>query len=178
MATVYRYIREAVDLLAALVPTLQQALKRAAAKAFVILDGTLLPIDRIAADRPFYSGKHRKHGMKSSPTRSAACCGPPPHCPAPCTTSRRPAATASSTPWPRPASFAPETRATRALAAPYGCPSVANTATFQSASRPSLSPTRASVPSASWRLLRKLRCSITRITGLVQAVLALHITWV
>jgi hypothetical protein len=27
----------------------------------------------------------------------------------------------------------------------------------------------------SWRLLRKLRCSTTRITGLVQAVLALHI---
>lgn len=28
-----------------------------------MLDGTLLPIDRIAADRPFYSGKHKKHGM-------------------------------------------------------------------------------------------------------------------
>ena len=27
------------------------------------MDGTLIPIDRIAADRPFYSGKHRKHGM-------------------------------------------------------------------------------------------------------------------
>lgn len=26
-----------------------------------------------------------------------------------------------------------------------------------------------------WRLLRKLRCSTTRVTGLVQAVLALHI---
>ena len=32
-------------------------------KAVVILDGTLLPIDRIAADRPFHSGKHKKHGM-------------------------------------------------------------------------------------------------------------------
>jgi DDE superfamily endonuclease len=29
----------------------------------VVLDGTLLPIDRVAADRPFYSGKHRRHGM-------------------------------------------------------------------------------------------------------------------
>lgn len=29
----------------------------------MILDGTLLPIDRIAADRPYYSGKHQKHGM-------------------------------------------------------------------------------------------------------------------
>lgn len=27
-------------------------------KAFVILDCTLLPIDRIAADTPYYSGKH------------------------------------------------------------------------------------------------------------------------
>ena len=27
------------------------------------MDGTLIPIDRVAADRPFYSGKHKKHGM-------------------------------------------------------------------------------------------------------------------
>jgi hypothetical protein len=32
-------------------------------KAFVILDGPLLPIDRIAADTPYYSGKHKRHGM-------------------------------------------------------------------------------------------------------------------
>lgn len=32
-------------------------------KAYLTLDGTLLPIHRIAADRPFYSGKHKKHGM-------------------------------------------------------------------------------------------------------------------
>jgi hypothetical protein len=25
----------------------------------VVLDGTLIPVDRVAADRPFYSGKHR-----------------------------------------------------------------------------------------------------------------------
>jgi AcrR family transcriptional regulator len=31
--------------------------------AYVILDGTLIPIDRVAADPPFYSGKHKKHGM-------------------------------------------------------------------------------------------------------------------
>jgi hypothetical protein len=29
----------------------------------VVIDGTLIPIDRVAADRPFYSGKHRKHAM-------------------------------------------------------------------------------------------------------------------
>jgi hypothetical protein len=28
--------------------------------AFVVLDGTLIAVDRVAADRPFYSGKHRK----------------------------------------------------------------------------------------------------------------------
>ncbi|GGO52862.1 hypothetical protein GCM10012287_38150 [Streptomyces daqingensis] len=38
-------------------------MKTASTKAFVILDGTLLPIDRAAADRPFFSGKHKKHGM-------------------------------------------------------------------------------------------------------------------
>ncbi|WP_267717326.1 transposase family protein [Streptomyces sp. CoH17] len=61
--TAYRYIAEAVYVLAALAPDLAAAVKTAARKAFVILDGTLLPIDRIAADRPFYSGKHKKHGM-------------------------------------------------------------------------------------------------------------------
>jgi hypothetical protein len=29
----------------------------------VAIDGTLIAIDRLAADRPFYSGKHRRHGM-------------------------------------------------------------------------------------------------------------------
>ena len=63
VSTVYRYITEAVGLLAAWAPDLATAVTAASAKAFVILDGTLLPIDRIAADRPFYSGKHKKHGM-------------------------------------------------------------------------------------------------------------------
>jgi hypothetical protein len=57
--TAYRYITEAVNLLAALAPTLTEAERATSTKAYVILDGTLLPIDRIAADRPFYSGKHK-----------------------------------------------------------------------------------------------------------------------
>ena len=36
---------------------------RDAGHAYVVIDGTLIPIDRVAADRPFYSGKHRRHGM-------------------------------------------------------------------------------------------------------------------
>ena len=63
IATVFRYIREAVEVLAALAPTLAEAMKTIRAKAFVILDGTLLPIDRIAADTPYYSGKHKRHGV-------------------------------------------------------------------------------------------------------------------
>src|SRR5512135_698913 len=34
-----------------------------AGHAYVVIDGTLIPVDRVAADRPFYSGKHRRHGM-------------------------------------------------------------------------------------------------------------------
>ncbi|WP_434099675.1 transposase family protein [Streptomyces minutiscleroticus] len=63
IATVCRSIREAVDLLAPLAPTLEQAMGTARSKAYVILDGTLLLTDRIAADRPYYSGKKKHHGM-------------------------------------------------------------------------------------------------------------------
>lgn len=62
-ATAYRYIREAIEVLAALAPTLQQAMSEARRKTFLILDGALLPIDRIAEDRPYYSGKPKRHGM-------------------------------------------------------------------------------------------------------------------
>jgi DDE superfamily endonuclease/Helix-turn-helix of DDE superfamily endonuclease len=64
-ATAWRYVTETVRLLAARSPRLAPAL-RAAAKAghaFVVIDGTLIAIDRVAKDRPFYSGKHKKHGM-------------------------------------------------------------------------------------------------------------------
>lgn len=63
IATVHRSIREAVDLLAALAPTLGQAMTTMRKKACVILDGTVLPIDRVAADQPYYSGKKKHHGM-------------------------------------------------------------------------------------------------------------------
>ena len=64
-ATAWRYARETVTLLAARTPKLRGALAAAkkAGHAFAVIDGTLVPIDRVAADRPFYSGKHRKHGM-------------------------------------------------------------------------------------------------------------------
>ncbi len=66
-STVSRYVAEAIGLLAALAPTLEQAITVAAGKAFVILDGTLLRIDRVGMgsgyDRAFYSGKHKCHGL-------------------------------------------------------------------------------------------------------------------
>src|SRR5437899_3064180 len=64
-ATAWRYVTETVGLLAARSPKLRTALRDAkqAGHAYVVIDGTLIPIDRVAADRPFYSGKHRRHGM-------------------------------------------------------------------------------------------------------------------
>ena len=58
-------MHETVELLAARAPKLRRAVRDAkrAGCAYVILDGTLIPVDRVAADRPFYSGKHKKHGM-------------------------------------------------------------------------------------------------------------------
>lgn len=47
----YRYIAETVDVLTALTPDPAAAVKMATRKAFVILDGTLLPIDRVPGDR-------------------------------------------------------------------------------------------------------------------------------
>jgi hypothetical protein len=64
-ATAWRYVSETVALLAARAPRLRTAIRDAAKAgyAYVVLDGTLIPIDRVAADRPFYSGKHRRHEM-------------------------------------------------------------------------------------------------------------------
>jgi hypothetical protein len=63
--TAWRYVEETTALLAARAPKLRRAVREAkkAGWAYVVLDGTLIPIDRVAADRPFYSGKHKKHGM-------------------------------------------------------------------------------------------------------------------
>lgn len=64
-STCWRYVHETVELLATASPKLRQALREAKRRgwAYVVLDGTLIPIDRIAADRPFYSGKHKMHGV-------------------------------------------------------------------------------------------------------------------
>ena len=74
VATAWRYVNETVELLAARAPKLRKAVRDAkkAGYAYVVVDGTLIAIDRVAADRPFYSGKHKRHGMNlqviASPT--------------------------------------------------------------------------------------------------------------
>jgi hypothetical protein len=185
-ATAYRYVTEAVDLLAALAPTLEQAMKTASAKAFVLLDGTLLPIDRIAADRPFYSGKHKKHGMNVQVIAD-------PH---------------GRLLWASPAlpgavhdikaarthgiidaleDAGVECWADKAYQGAGGTVRVPfrgrweNLSAGQQAVNRAHAKIRALVEQAmatlkTWRLLRKLRCSTTRITSLVQAVLTLHLT--
>lgn len=66
-ATAYRYLREGKQVLAAQAPTLDQAMQVARRKAYVTLDATLVRIDRVATasgnDRPYYSGKHKAHGV-------------------------------------------------------------------------------------------------------------------
>jgi DDE superfamily endonuclease/Helix-turn-helix of DDE superfamily endonuclease len=61
--TAWRYVREAVTLLAAHADDLETATACAARLAYAILDGTLIPIDRVANQKPYYSGKHRRHGV-------------------------------------------------------------------------------------------------------------------
>jgi DDE superfamily endonuclease/Helix-turn-helix of DDE superfamily endonuclease len=64
-STAWRYVNETTALLAARAPRLRTAVRDAkrAGYAYVVVDGTLIPVDRVAADRPFYSGKHKRHGM-------------------------------------------------------------------------------------------------------------------
>lgn len=184
-STAYRYVTEAVEVLAALAPTLAEAVRAASMKAFVLLDGTLLPIDRVAADRPFYSGKHKKHGMNVQVIADPA----------------------GRLLWASPAlpGAVHDIRAARehgildalthagitcwsdkgyqgaggTIRVPYRGRWETLSDGQQAVNR-SHAKIRALVEQAvatlkTWRLLRKLRCSPTRITGLVQAVLCLHL---
>jgi hypothetical protein len=160
--------------------------RTASVKAYVILDGTLLPIDRIAADRPYHSGKHRKHGVNVQVIADPF----------------------GRLLWASPAlpGAVHDVRAARAhgivdaLAetaiqgwADKGYRGAGGTVRIpcrgrwealsagQKAVNRSHAKIRALVEQAvatlkSWRLLRRLRCSTTRITSLVQAVLTPHLT--
>ncbi|MEU1535837.1 IS5 family transposase [Streptomyces fagopyri] len=182
--TAYRYVAEAVDLLAALAPTIEEAARRASTKAFVLLDGTLLPIDRIAADRPFYSGKHKKHGMNAQilADPSGRLLWASPALPGAVHDVRaarehgilRILTDAGVTCW--------ADKGYRGAAGTVRIPYWGRWEKLspgQKAVNRSHAKIRARVEQAvatlkSWRILRKLRCSTNRITSLVQAVLTLH----
>jgi hypothetical protein len=61
--TAWRYVHEAVDALAALADELKTAVAKASRLPYVIVDGTLIPIDRLADEKPYFSGKHHRHGV-------------------------------------------------------------------------------------------------------------------
>jgi hypothetical protein len=66
-----------------------RVVEKKAGYAYVVLDGTLIAIDRVAADRPSHSGKHKRHGMNPTgqpPALTATSAGSPARCPARSTT--------------------------------------------------------------------------------------------
>ncbi|MFJ6195038.1 transposase family protein [Micromonospora sp. NPDC092111] len=67
LATVFRYVREAVDLLEDGAPSLTGVLRRRSGNGhhLGVLDGTWLRIDRLGGDldRLYYSGRHHHHGV-------------------------------------------------------------------------------------------------------------------
>ncbi|MFG3287100.1 IS5 family transposase [Streptomyces sp. NPDC048111] len=185
LATVYRYIVEAVEVLAALAPTLQQAMTAAASKAFVILDGTLLHIDRIAADRPYYSGKQKRHGMNVQVIADAfgrliwvspALPGAVHDIKAARTHGIIEALTQVGI---RTWADKGYQGARRTIRVPYrgrwSRLPAGKRAANSSHARIRAVGEQANATLKSWRLLRKLRCSTTRITDIVKAVLALHL---
>ena len=72
VATAWRYVQEAIALLSAAAEDLDTAMWRIRLLAYAILDGTLIPIDRVADQRPYYSGKHRRHGVNLQVIADAA----------------------------------------------------------------------------------------------------------
>ncbi|MFF8035166.1 transposase family protein [Streptomyces sp. NPDC016626] len=182
IATVYRSIREAVGVLAAIAPSLAGATRTIREKKSVILDGTLLPSDRITADTPYYSGKHKRHGMNvqvlTDPFGRLLRASP-----------ALPGSTHDLT--------ATRQHGIVEVLTEAGLKCWADKA-YQGAGGPVRVPFRGRRPKRwkrrhntthakihclgeqamatleGWRLLRKLRCSTNRITDVVKAVLVLH----
>ena len=72
VATAWRYVQEAMSLLATAADDLATAMRRIRRLAYAILDGTLIPIDRVADQKPYYSGKHKHHGVNVQVIADAA----------------------------------------------------------------------------------------------------------
>ncbi|MFG3702870.1 transposase family protein, partial [Micromonospora sp. NPDC047620] len=72
VTTAWRYVQEAIALLATAADDLATAMNRIRRLAYAILDGTLIPIDRVADQKPYYSGKHKRHGVNVQVIADAA----------------------------------------------------------------------------------------------------------
>ncbi|MET8043665.1 transposase family protein [Micromonospora sp. NPDC005215] len=72
VATAWRYVQEAIALLATAADDLATAMGRIRRLACAILDGTLVPIDRVADQKQYYSGKHKHHGVNVQVIADAA----------------------------------------------------------------------------------------------------------
>ncbi|KUL39428.1 transposase family protein [Actinoplanes awajinensis] len=72
VATAWRYVQEAIALLSAAAANLAGAMRRIQQLAYAILDGTLISIDRVADQKPYYSGKHKRHGVNVQVIADAA----------------------------------------------------------------------------------------------------------
>jgi len=62
-AITWRYVDETLEVLAAWAPDLHEALVDLGEGDVVIVDGTLIPTDRIKTNEPYYSPKHKRRGM-------------------------------------------------------------------------------------------------------------------
>ncbi|MFG2794821.1 transposase family protein [Streptomyces sp. NPDC048419] len=185
LATAHRYVSEVVEVLAVLAPSLHDAMTVAATKAFVILDGTLLPIDRIAADRPFYSGKHKMHGMNvqviTDPFGKVIWASPAlPGAVHDIKAARShgviDALTAADVPcWADKAYQGPDGTVRVPYRGRRDKLSVGQQAVNRSHAKIRALDEQAMATLKSWRLLRKLRCSTNRITDIVRAVLVLQL---
>ena len=94
VATAWRYVNETIALLAARAPKLRKAARDAnkAGHAYVVVDGTLIPIDRVARGpavlvRQAQEARHEPPGHRQHPRRRPSC-GSPGHCPDRSTTRR------------------------------------------------------------------------------------------
>jgi hypothetical protein len=58
-----RYVQEAIALLRTTAGDLDTAMQRICLLAYAILHGSLIPIDRVAHHKPYYSAKHQRHGV-------------------------------------------------------------------------------------------------------------------
>ncbi|OJF14001.1 IS5/IS1182 family transposase [Couchioplanes caeruleus] len=186
VATAWRYVREAITLLAATADDLLAAMTRIRLLAYAILDGILIPIDRVHHQKPYYSGKHRRHGMNVQIIADAVgrlvwASATLPGSTHDLTAARKHGIITALT------SAEVMTFADKAY---QGAGGTVRTPFKRHRDRPKLSACQKAVNKAharirargecavatlkTWKILAKLRCSPSRTTAIVQAIIVLH----